>query len=116
MVNLPEFVEVGSAKSQCNDVNVKDVEYSNVIKEVSIASSSTDSFNETQDLLGNSDSEAEVAVKGNKNSKKRKHDDSSDDDEYYEDLKNEVRAKKSKAQDPKKPTKPKTFQEQLLAM
>ena len=104
VINLPEFMEVGSAKSQCNDlnVNVKDVEYPNVIKEVNIASSSTDSFNETQDLLGNSDSEAEVAVKGNKNSKKRKHDDSSDDDVYYEDLKNEVRAKKSKAQDPKK--------------
>ena len=83
-------------------MNVKDVEYPNVIKEVSIASSSTGGFNETQDLLGNIDSEAEVAVKGNKNSKKRKHDDSSDDDVYYEDLKNEVRAKKSKAQDPKK--------------
>ena len=116
VVNLPEFMEVGSAKSQCNYVSVKDVEYPNVIKEVSIASSSTDSFNETQDLLGNSDSEAEVAVKGNKNSKKRKHGDSSDDDEYYEDLKHEVRAKKSKAQDPKKPIIPKTFQEQLLAM
>ena len=67
-------------------------------------------------MLGNSDSEAEVALKGNKNSKKRKHDDSSDDDEYYDDLKNEVTAKKSWAQDPKKPTKPKTFQELLLAM
>ena len=66
-------------------------------------------------MLGNSDSEAEVALKGNKNSKKRKHD-SSDDDEYYDDLKNEVTAKKSWAQDPKKPTKPKTFQELLLAM
>ena len=65
-------------------------------------------------MIGNSDFEAEVSVKGNKNSKKRKHDDSSDDDEYYEDLKNEVRAKKSKAQDPEKPTKPKTFP--LLAM
>ena len=97
------------------NVNVKDVEYPNVIKEVSIASSSTDSFNEAQDLLGNSDSEVEVAVKGN-NSKKRKHDDSSDEHEYYEDLKNEVRAKKSKAQDPKNPTKPKTFQEQFQAM
>ena len=40
-----------------------------------------DSFNETQDLLGNSDSDFEVAVKRNKNSKKRKHDDSSDNDE-----------------------------------
>ena len=39
-----------------------------------------------------------MAVKGNKNSKKRKHDDSSDKDEYYEDLKNEVRAKKFKVQ------------------
>ena len=48
-------------------------------------------------MLGNKDSEAEVAVKGNKNSKKRKHD-SSDNDEYYEDLKNEVRAKKFKVQ------------------
>ena len=96
-------------------MNVKDVEYPNVIKEVSIASSSTNSFNETQDLLGNSDSEVEVAVKGN-NSRKRKHDDSSDEHEYYEDLKNEVRAKKSKAQDPKNPTKPKTFQEQFQAM
>ena len=48
VVNLPEFMEVGSAKSQCNDVNVKDGEYSNVIKEVSMASSRTDSFNETQ--------------------------------------------------------------------
>ena len=48
MVNLPEFMEAGSAKSQCNDVNVKDGEYSNVIKEVSMTSSSTDSFNETQ--------------------------------------------------------------------
>ena len=47
MVNLPEFMEVGSAKSQSNDVNVKDVEYPNVIKEVSIAGSSTDSFNES---------------------------------------------------------------------
>ena len=52
-----------------------------------------DSFNETQDLLGNSDSDFEVAVKRNKNSKKRKHDDSSDNDEYYEDLKNEVKQK-----------------------
>ena len=67
-------------------------------------------------MLGNSDSDFEVAVKRNKNSKNRKHDDSSDNDEYYEDLKNEVRAKKSKAQEPKKPTKPKTFQQQLLAM
>ena len=67
-------------------------------------------------MLGNSDSDFEVAVKRNKNSKKRKHDDSSDNDEYYEDLKNEVRAKNSKAQEPKKPTKPKTFQQQLLAM
>ena len=48
MVNLPEFMEVGSAKSQCNDVNVEDGEYPNVIKEVSMASCSTDSFNETQ--------------------------------------------------------------------
>ena len=71
-----------------------------------------DSFNETQDLLGNSDSDFEVAVKRNKNSKKRKHDDSSDNDEYYEDFKNEVKAKKSKAQEPKKTAKPKTFQQQ----
>ena len=49
-------------------------------------------------MLGNKDYEAEVSVKGNKNSKKRKHDDSSDNDEYYEDLKNEVRAKKFKLQ------------------
>ena len=49
-------------------------------------------------MLGNKDYEAEVSVKGNKNSKKRKHDDSSDNDEYYEDLKNEVRAKKFKVQ------------------
>ena len=47
VVNLPEFMEVGSAKSQGNDVNVKDVEYPNAIKEVSIAGSSTDSFNES---------------------------------------------------------------------
>ena len=38
VVNLPEFMQVGSAKSQCNYVNVKDAEYPNVIKEVSIAS------------------------------------------------------------------------------
>ena len=75
MVILPEFMEVGSPKSQYNDMNVKNVEYLNVIKEVSIASSTTDSFNETQDLLGNSDSKAEVAVKGNKNCKQRNHDD-----------------------------------------
>ena len=48
VVNLPEFMEVGYAKRQFNDVNVKDGEYPNVIKEVSMASSSTDSFNETQ--------------------------------------------------------------------
>ena len=55
-----------------------------------------------------------MAVKWNKHSKKRKYDDSSEDDEYYEDLKYEVRAKKFKAQDPEKPTKPKIFQKQLL--
>ena len=60
-------------------------------------------------MIGNSDFEAEVSVKGNKNSKKQKHDHSSDEDEYYEDLKNEVRAKKSKAQDPEKLPNQKPF-------
>lgn len=96
---MPEYFEDGAAKGQSIDEVPNPIAQNQTIN----VSSSTEKFGEMQEMLGESESKDEKNEEETQKAKNRKYQNSSGDEidlndslEYYEYLKKEVKANKSK--------------------